>query len=198
MKILIFFLLGTLAINLFEPRILDLLTIRNPYGTQSGPITCNGTVQAKLYQNSRSETFFESNILGNQEAIFLFASFCLRLFEFQDFWFQPISDLITRIELRLPRKWKRKRVLLLSFYFASLNENLGISLWLESCDAEFVLRGREFNWIEKWQFYKNFIFYFRRQDEDWRMQRACRLCHPVHCQPAPVRRYRNIDPLRRQ
>jgi hypothetical protein len=42
-------------------------------------------------------------------------------------------------------------------------------------------------------FYKNLFFYFRRQDEDWRMQRACWLCHPVHCQPAPIRRYRDIE-----
>jgi hypothetical protein len=42
-------------------------------------------------------------------------------------------------------------------------------------------------------FKKFFIFYFRRQDEDWRMQRACWLCHSVHCQPAPIRRHRDIE-----
>ncbi len=42
-------------------------------------------------------------------------------------------------------------------------------------------------------FLQKFIFYFRRQDEDWRLQRACRIRHPVHCQPAPVRRHRDIE-----
>ncbi len=92
MKIHIFFLLGTLTLNIFEPR----STEPNGTRTQSGPIKCTDTVQAKLYQNSRSETSFESNSLGNQEAIFF-----VRIFLFTAF---RISRLLISASFRRDNK----------------------------------------------------------------------------------------------